>query len=63
MQPLSNRKKVLEQKPMNFMERIYFPAIVKGLSITLRHFFKKYLRLNIPSNNDLFLKILEGNTL
>jgi NADH-quinone oxidoreductase subunit I len=41
MQSLTNRKKVIEQKPMNIWERMYLPAIAKGLAITIRHFFKK----------------------
>ena len=40
MEALSNRKKVLEQKPMNFWERMYLPAIFKGMAITFRHMFK-----------------------
>ena len=40
MEPLSNKRKVLESKPLNFLERAYLPAIVKGLSITMKHFFK-----------------------
>ncbi|HAU53571.1 MAG TPA: NADH-quinone oxidoreductase subunit I, partial [Sphingobacterium sp.] len=45
---LTNRKKVIEQKPMTFSERIYFPAIIKGLRITLRHFFKKIPTIKYP---------------
>lgn len=41
MEPLSNRKKVLEQKPMNFWERLYLPAIFQGMGITFMHMFKK----------------------
>ena len=48
MQSLSNRKKVLEQKPMSFWERIYLPAIAKGLSITIKHFFKKIPTVKYP---------------
>ncbi|MFM6976078.1 MAG: NADH-quinone oxidoreductase subunit I, partial [Sphingobacteriaceae bacterium] len=36
MESLSNRKKVLEQKPMNFWERLYLPAIFQGMAITFR---------------------------
>lgn len=41
MESLSNRKKVLEQKPMNIWERMYLPSIFKGLAITFRHMFIK----------------------
>lgn len=38
---LTNRSKVVVNKQMTFWERIYLPAIFKGMGITLRHFFKK----------------------
>ncbi len=40
MEPLSNKRKLLETKPLTLLERAYLPAIVKGLSITMRHFLK-----------------------
>ncbi|QHL87669.1 4Fe-4S dicluster domain-containing protein [Nibribacter ruber] len=48
MQSLSNRAKKLEKKPMNFSERMYLPAIFQGLSITMRHFFKKKATIKYP---------------
>ncbi|KAA9340954.1 NuoI/complex I 23 kDa subunit family protein [Adhaeribacter soli] len=48
MQPLSNRVKKLEKKPMTLAERAYLPAIFQGLSITLRHFFKKKATVQYP---------------
>lgn len=48
MQPLSNRVKKLEPKPMTFAERAYLPAIFQGLSITLRHFFRKKATVQYP---------------
>lgn len=60
MQPLSNRKKVLAQQPMNFMERIYFPAIIKGLSITLKHFFKKIPTVKYPEEQRPYSKNFRG---
>lgn len=48
MQPLSNRVKVLEPKEMTFAEKAYLPAIFQGLSITLRHFFKKKATVQYP---------------
>lgn len=40
MQPLTNRSKVVAHKEMTFVERIYLPVILKGMWITLKHFFK-----------------------
>ncbi|WP_192823113.1 NADH-quinone oxidoreductase subunit I [Rufibacter sp. LB8] len=48
MQSLSNRAKKLEKKPMTFSERMYLPAIFSGLSITMRHFFKKKATIRYP---------------
>jgi NADH-quinone oxidoreductase subunit I len=48
MQALTNRVKVLEQKPMTIMERLYLPAIAKGMIITFSHIFKKKATINYP---------------
>ena len=38
---LSGRKTEVVDKNMTFAEKIYFPAVIKGLIITIKHFFKK----------------------
>ncbi|MFZ1496016.1 MAG: NADH-quinone oxidoreductase subunit I [Saprospiraceae bacterium] len=38
---LTNRSKKVVNKEMTFSERIYLPAILNGMGITLKHFFKK----------------------
>jgi len=40
MQPLTSRSKVVSDKKMTLMERIYLPAIIGGLFITIKHFFR-----------------------
>lgn len=40
MQPLTDRSRVVSNKKMTLMERIYLPAIVGGLFITIKHFFR-----------------------
>jgi NADH-quinone oxidoreductase subunit I len=40
LQPLTNRSRVVSNKKMTLMERIYLPAIVGGLIITIKHFFR-----------------------
>jgi NADH-quinone oxidoreductase subunit I len=54
MESLSNKKKVLEQKPLNFAERMYLPAIVKGLGTTMSHFFKKSSTIRYPEQEREF---------
>lgn len=46
--PLTNRGKVVSDKKMTFMERIYFPAILKGFGITFGHLFKKKVTIQYP---------------
>ncbi|RYE34365.1 MAG: NADH-quinone oxidoreductase subunit I [Sphingobacteriaceae bacterium] len=48
MESLTNKKKVLEAKPLNFWERAYLPAILSGLSITMKHFFRKPVTIKYP---------------
>ncbi|MBS1764809.1 MAG: NADH-quinone oxidoreductase subunit NuoI [Bacteroidetes bacterium] len=48
MQSLTNRSKVVVNKKMSFMEKIYLPEIAKGMMITLRHLFKKKVTIKYP---------------
>src|SRR4028118_2082943 len=45
---LTNRAKQIDRSPMTFGEKIYLPAILKGLSITLGHIFKKPATISYP---------------
>lgn len=38
---LSGKKKQVSNKEMTFLERLYLVAIIKGLFITIKHFFRK----------------------
>ncbi|OUJ73841.1 NuoI/complex I 23 kDa subunit family protein [Hymenobacter crusticola] len=60
MQPLSNRAKKLEKKPMTLAERAYLPAIFQGLSITLRHFFSKKATIRYPEETRPFSPVFRG---
>src|SRR5690606_11191692 len=60
MQPLSNRKKVLEQKPMRFWERMYLPAIVRGLGITIKYFFQPKATYKYPEVQRPYSKNFRG---
>ncbi len=60
MQALTNRSKVVSDKKMTFMERIYIPAILKGMSITIRHFFRKKISINYPEQTREFSKVYRG---
>jgi len=45
---LTNRSKVVVKKEMNFWERIYLPAILSGITITIKHFFRKSSTIKYP---------------
>ncbi len=45
---LSGRKKVVSNKEMTFLERMYLLAIFKGLGITIKHFFRKKATIQFP---------------
>lgn len=60
MQSISNKKKVLEQKPMTFWERTYIPSILKGLGITIRYFFKPNVSVKYPEEERPYSKNFRG---
>jgi NADH-quinone oxidoreductase subunit I len=60
MEKLTNRSVVASDKKMTFMERIYVPAILKGMSITITHFFKKKTTINYPEEKREFSKVYRG---
>lgn len=45
---LTNRSKLVVKKEMNFWERMYLPAILGGIAITIKHFFRKGATVRYP---------------
>lgn len=45
---LTNRSVIVSNKEQSFAEKLYFPAIVKGMAITFSHLFKKRPTFNYP---------------
>jgi len=39
---------IVKRKPLNWLERLYLPAILGGLNVTLRHFFRKKVTMQYP---------------
>ena len=60
MQTLTNRSVVASDKKMTFLEWIYIPAIIKGMSITIRHFFRKKSTISYPEQKREFSKVYRG---
>ena len=61
MQALTTRSKVAVNKKMTFMERIYIPAILGGMAITLKHFFKKKVTIQYPEQTREFAPVYRGH--
>ena len=60
MQALTNKSKMVSDKKMTFLEKIYLPAIVKGMIITIKHFFRKKVTINYPEETREFSKVYRG---
>lgn len=60
MEALTNRIKPVDRRPMNFWEKIYLPALIKGLGITFRHLFKKKATYNFPEQKRPFSPVFRG---
>ena len=60
MQALTNRSKTVERKPMSWWDRLYLPSIMKGMSITFGHMFKKRPTVNYPEKQRPFSPVFRG---
>jgi NADH-quinone oxidoreductase subunit I len=60
MESLTNRKKVVSNKEMTFMEKIYIPAILGGMWITFKHLFRKNNTLKYPEETRVFAPVYRG---
>ncbi len=60
MESLSNRKKVVSNKKMTFMESIYLPAVLGGMWITFKRLFKKHNTLRYPEVTREFAPVYRG---
>lgn len=57
---LSGSKKQVSNKEMTFFERLYLIAIVKGLWITIKHFFSKKATIHYPEQVREFSPVYRG---
>ena len=60
MNVLTNKAKQVDRRPMSFMEKLYLPAIVKGMLITFSHIFKKKPTINYPEKQRPFSPVFRG---
>lgn len=57
---LTNRSKVVAKKEMNLWERMYLPAILGGIGITIKHFFKRKATIKYPEQTREFSEVYRG---
>lgn len=57
---LTNRKKVVSNKEMTFAEKLYLPAVVKGMLITASHVFKKKPTIDYPKEKRPIAPVYRG---
>lgn len=58
---LTNRSKVVVKKEMTFLEKLYLPAILGGMMITLKHFFRlRKTTFDYPKIKRLFSSVYRG---
>src|ERR1700710_859942 len=60
MQALTKKAKQVERKPMNIWEKMYIPAIAKGMVITFSHIFKKKATINYPEQKRPYSPVFRG---
>ena len=60
---LTNRSKQVVKKEMTFLERMYIPAILGGLVITLKHFFARKATIRYPEVKRSFSSFWRGQHL
>lgn len=60
MESLSDRKKVVSNKKMSFLESLYLPAVFGGMWITFKHLFRKNNTLKYPEQKREFAQVYRG---
>ena len=60
MQSLTNRSVVVRKREMSFMEKLYLPAILGGMALTIKHLFKKKVTNKYPEVKRIFAPIYRG---
>lgn len=61
MQSLTGRSKVVVNKKMTWAERMYLPAILGGVVITLKHLFRRKATIRYPEKKREFSAVWRGH--
>ena len=57
---LTNRSKIAVNKEMTLTEKLYLPAVLSGLRITISHLFKKKVTVNYPEEQRPIAPVWRG---
>ena len=57
---ISDKSKLVDRRPMTFKDKIYLPAILGGLKVTLGHILKKKATINYPEVQREFSSTFRG---
>lgn len=57
---LTQKSKLVDRRPMSWLERIYLWNILKGMAITLSHLFKRKATINYPEQKRSFSAVFRG---
>lgn len=57
---LTNRRKVVSDKEQSVGEKLYLPAIIKGMAITFSHLFKKAPTIKYPEEKRPMAPVYRG---
>ena len=57
---LTNRAKPVDRKPLTWLESIYLWNILKGMLITIKHFFRKKATIQYPEKTREFSQVFRG---
>ena len=60
MEALTNKARLVDRKPMTWVERLYLWNILKGMGITLRHLFMKKATISYPEKKRVFSPVFRG---
>ena len=58
--PLTNRSVPASDNRLTLLEKLYFPAIVQGMAITLRHLFRKKATIQYPEQTRPVAPVYRG---
>src|SRR5689334_22861932 len=57
---LTQKAKLVDRKPMTWLEKLYLWSIFKGMMITISHLFKRKATINYPEQKRSFSSIFRG---